>query len=283
MNPSLKKQVYEYYQSAFTELLGKDSKKNPQDAERSAQLTAISKTFQHFFQISPEECTKIWDALRAAHLKRKANIDFELNEEQIDSVISAAQSWVKSSGHAAEAFFADFSKNLLSTSNIEIVLQKNLSSLIKEDKITNPSRDLAQISSWIDSGAFDLYFIFRNSEGNGFTVFGCVQSKTSIRDRVTRDREPSIHAMSNYFWSVALTVDGTFLGLGKFKAMVNGGDESFPENGWHGLYALSTPVVEDRIYHLDSGFNPLVEHAKIAKAQFIENRQWFNRDWRASN
>ena len=40
--------------------------------------------------------------------------------------------------------------------------------------------------------------------------FGCVQCKTSIRDRVTRDREPSIHAMESYFWSVVFVLDGEY-------------------------------------------------------------------------
>jgi len=53
--------------------------------------------------------------------------------------------------------------------------------------------------------------------------FGCVQSKTSIRDRVTRDREPSLQAMQSFFWSTAVVLDGDFLRLPKFVSMVNGG------------------------------------------------------------
>ena len=79
-----------------------------------------------------------------------------------------------------------------------------------------------------------MYALVNHNENK--YCFGCIQSKTSIRDRVTRDREPSMGAMQSYFWSVAVTLDGDFFKLPLFRGMVNGGTDQYEKNGWHGMY-----------------------------------------------
>ncbi len=133
------------------------------------------------------------------------------------------------------------------------------------------------ISSNMASSAFDLYAVKDD------LLFGCIQAKTSIRDRVTRDREPSIAAMAHFFWSIVFVLDGDFLRLPKFMHMVKGESDMFPDNGWHGLYAFSLPdsVICDRIYRLDNELNIFKQHAEQAFAEWKDRRQWFTHKWAA--
>lgn len=107
-----------------------------------------------------------------------------------------------------------------------------------------------------------------------------MQSKTSIRDRVTRDREPSRQAMNELFWSIAVTLDGSFLGMPKFIEMVNGGGNDYPTNGWHGMYVMSNLYTNERIYPVDSELRLLAEHARSAARSWMSARQRFTSEWR---
>lgn len=114
-------------------------------------------------------------------------------------------------------------------------------------------------------------------------VFGCVQAKTSIRDRVGRDRDFSIPVMERHFWSAAVVLDGAYLAMPKFNKMVNGGGTTqYAENGWHGMYSMSNIEDCDRIYK-DENLDILVEHAHEASQKFTSARQRFDRYWRALN
>ena len=76
---------------------------------------------------------------------------------------------------------------------VEIILQRDLNTLIKANELANEPRDISWLKEQIKANIFDLYGILTIDDKK--YCFGCVQAKTSIRDRVTRDREPSIHAM----------------------------------------------------------------------------------------
>lgn len=102
-----------------------------------------------------------------------------------------------------------------------------------------------------------------------------------MRDRVTRDREPSMQAMQAFFWSTIIVLDGDFLKLPKFISMVNGGTTEYVENGWHGMYVFSEAYSQDRIYPIDLDFKNFKEHAVIAARYWLTQRQWFNAQWRA--
>lgn len=279
MPVSLRPEVIDFYLNNYKISLADPSHHNLIEQERQAQLKAISSTFEYFFAKHPTAAVEIWDALRSAHVRRKANLTFDLTEEQITSVTSADQSWRKSSGHAAEAFFVHYCNPLLRSAGLTLLLQRDLSELLRQNKVKNEKRDIETISSWIGSDAFDIYAAIHDVVADEYVVYGCVQSKTSIRDRVTRDREPSTLAMSKYFWSVALVIDGTFLSLAKFQGMVDGGSASFLSCGWHGLYALHTEYESQRIFRMTSDFQPFVSHAKLASDQFVKNRQWLTLDW----
>ncbi len=202
-------------------------------------------SFNHKIEISLSNETAIFYDL----VNKKQNITFE---EMVKELASLA----------------------LHGSGVEIVLQRDLNTLIKAGEL---ARDISWLKEQIKANIFDLYGIL-TVDGSRY-CFGCVQAKTSIRDRVTRDREPSIHAMQSFFWSVVFVLDGDFLRLPKFVSMINGGSEEFPENGWHGMYVLSVKEANGRIYPLTMDFDLFRSHALQAAEQWQKRRQWFDRSW----
>lgn len=168
----------------------------------------------------------------------------------------------------------------LATDDIEIILQRDLNTLIKAEEINNEPRDISWLKEQIKGDVFDLYAIV--NVGEKMYCFGCIQCKTSIRDRVTRDREPSLRAMQSYFWSVAVVLDGDFLKLKKFKEMVNGGSSTQQANGWHALYIFTKEETGERIFHTNVYFEVFKQHAVEAAKMWLTQRQWFNEDWKPS-
>lgn len=194
---------------------GKDESFAQKKAIRDSTIEAM-RTFQH---VEPAE---IWKAVYTAHIHRKSGI---VDTEVIKQIVSAENSWKKSSGHAFEEMIKLLGNLVLEDKGITIHLQKELNHLIRDKEIHNEVRDISWLKEQITSSVFDLYISVLKD--NKRYVFGCIQSKTSIRDRVTRDREPSMHAMEAFFWSTAIVLDGDFLKLPKFKAMVNGGTTEY--------------------------------------------------------
>lgn len=267
------------YNSAFDEYKGQcgKSKKVFEDAERFAQKQAIRVALTEGVAKFPtEDVATIWKNVYKVHIFRKSGLS--VDEETIAKVISADQSWKKSSGHAFEELIKEIAKLSLADTNIEVVLQKDLSLLLKAGEIANEPRDIAWLEKMVAGKIFDLYALVE-VDGKKF-CFGCIQSKTSVRDRVTRDREPSIHAMQSFFWSVCIALDGEFLKMPKYKCMVNGGSEEFPENGWHGMYVLSEIEEDNRIYHSSFDLDVFTKHAIKAAEYWRTQRQWFNQEWK---
>ncbi len=280
----------------------KVSEKKQEDFDREAQKSAIRIAITKALQEFPEEpVADLWSAIYRAHLFRKSGIS---DMETISKVISADQSWKKSSGHAFEEMVKELASLTLHGTDVEVILKRDLNTLIKAGEVANEPRDISWLREQIKANAFDLYSIL-NIDGKKY-CFGCVQAKTSIRDRVTRDREPSIHAMQSFFWSVVFVLNGDFLRLPdtanqkeqdlicleseeneqnqkeiKFVNMINGGSDEFRENGWHGMYVLSVKEQCDRIYPLTMDFDVFKSHALQAAEQWLKRRQWFDRNWKA--
>lgn len=243
------------------------------ESQKAAIRTAMVKALDKYPNVSVSE---LWSAIYRAHLFRKSGIS---NLVTINKVISADQSWKKSSGHAFEEMIKDLAALALHDTDVEFVLQRDLNTLIKAGELSNEPRDISWLKEQIKSNIFDLFAVI--SIDNKKYCFGCVQAKTSIRDRVTRDREPSIHAMQSFFWSIIFVLDGEFLRLPKFNNMVNGDSEEFRENGWHGMYVLSKKDAKERIYPLTMDFEIIKYHALRAAKQWRENRQWLDINWKA--
>ncbi len=244
--------------------------------EAYSQKKAIRETIIGAMREYPkEEPAEIWKTIYSAHVHRKSGI---ISIDVINSVISADNSWKKSSGHAFEEMIKLLGNDVLNHYDISILLQKDLNNMIKLGEIHNEVRDISWLKEQIKSSVFDLYSVIKKDDKN--YVYGCIQSKTSIRDRVTRDREPSQHAMQAYFWSVALVLNGDFLRLAKFQNMVNGGTTEHPHNGWHGMYVFSDKYSKDRIYPIGIEMTLFIDHAVKASNQWLSQRQWFTNEWR---
>lgn len=216
------------------------------------------------------------------HKLNVANLsDFNISETEqanvLERCLSAHQSWIKSSGHSFERYIASIDNDELQNNEIRFILQSDLTKMIKEGSLNNTSDDIKGLNSW--GKDFDLYAI---QVIHGDThVFGCIQSKTSIRDRVGRDVNFSKNAMEGLFWSVAVTLDGSFLNMDEFKHMVNGGG-SYPVNGWHGMYAMSGISENNgRIYKVNDTLDLFVTHAVKAAKQFIADRRMLTASWTA--
>ena len=283
----MKNKYYQYclrtYQNEYTRCFEelKAEHKSPvsyklaEDFDREAQKSAIRIAITKALRQFPDEpVAELWSAIYRAHLFRKSGIS---DLETINKVISADQSWKKSSGHAFEEMVKELASLALYGTGVEIILQRDLNTLIKACELANEPRDISWLKEQIKANIFDLYGIL-TIEGKKY-CFGCVQAKTSIRDRVTRDREPSIHAMQSFFWSVVFVLDGDFLRLPKFVSMINGGSEEFRENGWHGMYVLSAKETNQRIYPLTMDFSIFKSHALQASEQWQKRRQWFDSKW----
>lgn len=250
------------------------------EIETAAQKEAIKNaTIEGIKRFPDVEAAIIWRTVYETHVHRKSGIN---DADTISKVISADQSWKKSSGHAFEEMIKILGTAALRESNIDILLQRDLNTLIKARELNNEPRDISWLKEQIKASLFDLYAVVHTPDGRQF-CYGCIQSKTSVRDRVTRDREPSMQAMQSFFWSTIIVLDGNFLKLPKFISMVNGGTAEHVENGWHGMYVFSEQYSQDRIYSIDLDFKNFKDHAITAANYWLTQRQWFNGQWRADN
>ncbi len=268
-------------------LLGKKKKspavivKTKEDIAIQARKYAIQETVYLALEKFPSaEPSEIWKNIYVAHVSHRSG---ETDLEKISKIITADQSWKKSSGHAFESMIKNMSNPLLKDFSLHVFLQKDLHALILKDKISNPERDVLFFKQIIGKDIFDLFIGFNDDDDDDdkFKIFGVIQSKTSIRDRVTRDREPSINAMEHYFLSIAIALDGAFLKLPKFKSMVNGNTDEHVVNGWHAMYVFSNDesFVGDRIFIFDMKMEVFVGHMKKAAEFWKSDRQWFDKTW----
>ncbi len=269
----------EIYNRTFFDMMEKVSASSKackeEERERLAQKEAIKCSIVQGLKNYPSiDAAEIWKTIYEIHVHRKSGID---DAQIIRNVISADQSWKKSSGHAFEEMVKMLANEALNDTQIRILLQRDLNTMIKAGEIANEPRDISWLKEQIKGDVFDLYATVCVKEKT--YCFGCIQCKTSIRDRVTRDREPSLHAMQSFFWSVAVVLDGDFLKLPKFISMVNGGSKEHPVNGWHGMYVFTEEKTEGRIFHVDVNMEEFKRHAMSAAKQWTTQRQWFNEAW----
>ena len=254
-----------------------------QAARLAAQRKAIDKALvESLLKYSPDVPeSEIWKEIGMTHKLNVAELsDFGVKEEEqpsvIEMVLSAHQSWIKSSGHSFERYISNINSEALAKNEIRFILQSELTAMIRGNQLTNTPEDIEGLGSW--GKDFDLYAI--QSVHGDVHVFGCIQSKTSIRDRVGRDVTFSHNAMDGLFWSAAVTLDGNFLNMPEFVHMVNGG-ASYRTNGWHGMYAMSGIEGNNgRIYKVDDSMDLFIKHAIAAAKQFISDRRQLNENWR---
>ena len=257
------------------------AKKN---AELFAQKKAMQKTLIYGIEkFYPGNTVRdIWEAIRRAHIQQKIGASYGkrivLDDAVAENIFAAFQSWDKASGHAFEEYIPQVLNTILQPYHISVVLQKDLTAMLNSTStvIFNNAEQIEWLREQVVLNVFDLYAI---QELNGEKyVFGCLQSKTSIRDRVTRDREPSIQAMEKRFWSVGVTLNGDFFKNQKFQNMVNGGTTSYPKNGWHGMYVIESPFYGQRIFE----FEKFAEHAVKAARTWRSDHESLDNTWNPS-
>ena len=111
--------------------------------DREAQKYAIRQSFTRALTQFPEvSVAELWNAIYRSHLFRKSGIS---DLTTISKVISADQSWKKSSGHAFEEMVKDLASLALSGTGIDVVLQRDLNTLVKASELANEPRDI----SWL--------------------------------------------------------------------------------------------------------------------------------------
>ncbi len=244
------------------------------EIETSSQLEAIKTTIIEGRLIYPHNIPVLWASIYKAHLYRKSGIS---DPSVVANVIAADQSWKASSGHAFEYMTKELANIALASTPCRFLLQKDLNELIRDGKLSNEVRDVSWLKEQVGTDNYDLYAV--GMENGETYCFGCIQCKTSIRDRVSRDRELSSTAMKAFFWSISLVIDGTQLKTPKYTNMVNGGTTTFEKNGWHGMYDLAATIPGGRIYALDMDFNIIKDHAMQAFHSWRTQRQWFTNEW----
>ena len=119
------------YRSLTKEYKGKDVPESKADdfgreAQKSAIRIAITKALREF----PEEpVADLWSAIYRAHLFRKSGIS---DLDTISKVISADQSWKKSSGHAFEEMVKELASLSLHGTGVELILQRDQPSALQD-------------------------------------------------------------------------------------------------------------------------------------------------------
>ena len=254
------------------------SNNKEKEIETASQLEAIKTTMIDGRLLYPDYIPILWRSIYKAHLYRKSGIK---DPEVVANAISAEQSWKSSSGHAFEYMIKELANLALTGTPIQFLLQKDLNTLIKANELNNEPRDISWLKEQVETDNYDLFAVATVDDQN--YCFGCIQCKTSIRDRVSRDRELSATAMSSYFWSISMVLDGTQLITPKYINMVNGGTNYYRNNGWHGMYDLSATIPGGRIYALDMDFAIIKNHALQAFEQWRTQRQWFTHEWIAKD
>lgn len=263
------------------------------EVRRGAQRQAIDKAVLACFIKYADDIGKeggdqvidwIWSFISAAHKYNLAHLqDFGLTKEQAreayDRCISAHQSWNKSSGHSFERLIAKIDSPELSDNEICFLLESEVVKGIKNGKFANTESDLQKIMAWGEN--FDLFAV--QTIHKKTHVFGCLQCKTSIRDRVGRDNSFAEQAMAANFWVAEIVLNGDFFHMPKYHAMINGGSTTYPTNTWHGVYVLAGMESAGRIYRDDDSFHTLANHAIQAAQMFTVNRMQLTRNWKAES
>lgn len=162
-----------------------------------------------------------------------------LTEEQLSAAKRADQKWLNMSGNAYERLNKKKINQELKENNqdIEVLLPEDVKELINEQKLINNQDDLDKIINWLKNRTFDLFISKKNSL-NQHVIYSVCQCKKSIRERVSRDREPSRQAMKSGFYSILISLKGDTLGSKdtKMREMFNGRGTNYKGRGWHKAY-----------------------------------------------
>lgn len=155
----------ELYKSEYDRLLSEAASKSKKadlannkrnEIETAAQKYAIKQSIIQGMQIFPNHISLLWHSIYEAHVYRKSGV---ADLRVIQEVVSADQSWKKSSGHAFEEMIKELATMAMGDLPIEFVLQRDLNTLIKAGEIANEPREISWLKEQIKGNIFDLFAI----------------------------------------------------------------------------------------------------------------------------
>ena len=280
----------EYNKEYSAQLLKK--RKLEKNRKKDARKKALDETYIQVMILYSSDISAgtldvkdIWNAISVVHKRFAADLSSlgvpsAIHDEVIARVEASRQSWVRTSGLGFERIIANTinASSKIAALGVKLITPSELKKMLDDKQLSNDPDDLSWVGALDES--FDLYII-QTAFGKTFVV-GCLQAKTSIRDRVGRDQPFSQQAMTHHFWSAAVTLDGDFLKNPLFSNMVNGkAGTQYPENGWHGMYAMARVTANNRIYAVNNSFDLLIDHVEEAVTKRMANAATFDHSWKA--
>lgn len=295
--------------AAYNEVLAEKYvalKKKPSKAKRALlRRETIYKTFEKLMaRHNAEHPGIIWRMVQKAHVYsyleqeggnleqtiKELGVEPEiiaqllLNDELIHTIESAMQSWKRASGIAWENFFED-ALEIGQNVEVNVVNAQDMGKLLGGGHIETQKgvptplhiRDSGQkkyFTEILDKKDFDLYLLFYSDAHEKWRLFGLIQCKTSIRDRVKINAATSLDVMGNHLWSILLALDPDNFLRGQYYNMA--------QKNWHGVYMLdNTTKVDGRIYsgQMDVLQQTIREHAKKVLQIITDDPTILNTTW----
>lgn len=272
----------------------------------------ISKTMEMLVKDFPDiEPSLIWKNIEKAHVTNYVSgsailpttsldasevISYLLNGDTLSVFNSAGQSWKRASGVAWEDFIK--SNLFLSTEDVEIriLTPVEMKSLLQGLPLKNndgkpislamPTQDEKSqleyeefLMKILDDKNFDLFLVYYVPFTKQWRLFGLIQCKTSIRDRIKINMKSSEEAMSKNLWSIVIAMDSDgFTRSGQYN---RGAKES-----WNGFYVLDNEQeVDDSIFYgnLFDLQQAISNHCNQVIESLIMNTQSIHPLWRPKN
>lgn len=302
------------YKNQLFNLCGSNQQTSTNRVPTSSRLRTqtISKTMEILVKNYPDiEPSLIWKNIEKAHVTNYVSgsitlpttsldaskvIDYLLNGNTLSAFNSAEQSWKRASGVAWEEFIK--SNLILSTEDVEIKILTpvEMKSLLQGSPLKNingksanlaiPTQDKNLrleyekfLTKILDDKNFDLFLVYYVPFTKQWRLFGLIQCKTSIRDRIKINMKSSEEAMNKNLWSIVIAMDSDgFTRSGQYN---RGAKES-----WNGFYVLDNERNEDDSIFYGNLFNiqkAISNHCNQVIESLIMNTQSIHPLWRPKN
>lgn len=305
LKKEIKQFAIEEYNRSLQERESGSSNNVSKSKRASMRRETIFSTFQELLKKFPDENPGlIWRIVENAHVYSYLNnegIDIEVfskkygipadvleellfDDELISSFDSAKQSWKRASGLAWENYFEG--TFVSGTDEIKVIGSSDMKKLLLGNHINNregvPSplhffdvNQMEYFNSLLNKKDFDLFLLFYSSYHKKWRLFGLVQCKTSIRDRIKINASTSIEAMNNHLWSILLALDPDNFLRGQYYDMAKA--------NWHGVYFMEKDIHDDDniIYGpLEHLQKTILEHANKVLQIITDKPEKIDSGWR---
>ncbi|EPR07800.1 BsaWI family type II restriction enzyme [Ruminiclostridium papyrosolvens] len=264
----------------FSSLVSKFPGENPGHVWRMVQKAHINSYIDN-------KRETIKTILQAKNIDEDKAFELLTDDELLSIFDSATQSWKRASGIAWENFFRQGLTLGDNSGEIIVVNDSMMNKLFKggsqprqngeeaELHISNDSQR-SYIGEILKSKNFDLFLLYLTQFSRKWTLFGLIQCKTSIRDRVKINTSSSRKAMDNNLWSILLALDPDYFLKGQYYKAA--------KEDWHGVYLIDEDKPNDDSIYFGS-MDRIQELIKNHALQVLEmvtdiNNSNFNANWR---